>query len=238
MPPSDKLIYPAKKYGWKEDNIIKMNLPRWEKYDKHIENKDNLENYSIFIMFTWRDIKYKKLISPFYFENIINLVDSFKLYQELVKKNITIYFALHHLLNKYIYIIKKKYENNRYIKFINTNNISDCLLKADLVVSDFSSIIFDLIYRRKPFVIFIPDANDPNIKDIYTEDYYELIESMKNGTIEFMNKYFELNEAINKIIYYINNNFNLEKKMKIFYDSFQLKKGNYIKKLVKYLNNL
>ena len=240
LPPSDKLIYPAKKYGWKEDNIIKMNLPRWEKYDKHvvIENKDNLENYSIFIMFTWRDLKYKKLISPYYFENIITLINNDKLYQELMKKNITIYFSLHPLLNKYILAIKMKFENNRYIKFINANNISECLLKVDLVVSDFSSIIFDLIYRRKPFVIFIPDANDPNIKDIYTKDYYELIESMKNGTIEFMNKYFELNEAINKIIYYINNNFNLEKKMKIFYDSFQLKKGNYIKKLVKYLNNL
>ena len=107
-----------------------------------------------------------------------------------------------------------------------------------MIVSDFSSIIFDLIFRRKPFIIFIPDANDPQIKDIYTKDYYELIESMKNGTIEFMNKYFNINETINKIIYYINNDFNLEPKMLKFYDSFQLRKGNYINKFINYLNNL
>ena len=239
LPPSDKLIDLVKKYGWKEDNIIKINLPRWEKYDNYkLENKDSSENNSIFIMFTWRDLKRKKIISPYYFQNIINLIDNNKLYNKLVKNNITIYFSLHPLLDKYIYFYKKKFETNRYIKFINTNNISDCLSKVSLVVSDFSSIIFDLIYRTKPFIIFIPDANDPQIKDIYKKNYYELIESMKNGTIHFMNKYFEINEAINKIIYYIDNDFNLEPKLKIFYDSFQLKKGHYINKFINYLNYL
>ena len=167
------------------------------------------------------------------------MIDNYKLHNELEKKNITIYFSFHHLLNiYYTYWFKLKYKNIRYIKFINANNISDCLIKVSLVVSDFSSIIFDLIYRRKPFVIFIPDAKDPQIKDIYTNNYYDLIESMKNGTIEFLNKYFEVNEAINKIIYYINNDFNLEPKLKIFYDSFELKSGHYINKFINYLNNL
>ena len=233
LPPSDKLIDLAKKYGWKDENIIKMNLPRWEKYDKF--DIYNLQNKSIFIMFTWRELKYKKLISPYYFKNIINLIDNDNLYNELINKNITIYFSIHHLLEKYIYKIKKKYKNNRYIKFINTVNISECLLKVDLVISDFSSIIFDLIYRRKPFIIFIPDANDPEIKDIYTKNYYELIECLKNGTIEFMNKYFDVNETVNKIIYYINNNFKLEPKLQKFYDSFQFKSGHYINKFIRYL---
>ena len=34
IPPSDKLISVAKKYGWKDENIIKLNLPRWSKYKK------------------------------------------------------------------------------------------------------------------------------------------------------------------------------------------------------------
>ena len=33
LPPFYKLIKVAKKYGWNGDDIIKMNLPRWEKYD-------------------------------------------------------------------------------------------------------------------------------------------------------------------------------------------------------------
>ena len=52
------------------------------------------------------------------------------------------------------------------------------------------------MYRRKPIIIYIPDAYDPNIKKIYTYEYYNLIEQMKNGTIYFENKYFNLNQTI------------------------------------------
>ena len=45
---------------------------------------------------------------------------------------------------------------------------------------------------------------------------------MKNETIDFGKECYEVNEAINKIIYYINKDFNLEQKLKIFYDSSQL----------------
>ena len=61
---------------------------------------------------------------------------------------------------------------------------------------------------------------------------------MKNGTIEFENKYFEINETINKIIYYINKNFKLEPKLEDFYNSFQLKNMDNINNFINYLKNL
>ena len=33
LPPSNKIISVAKKYGWKDNDIIKNCLPRWDKYD-------------------------------------------------------------------------------------------------------------------------------------------------------------------------------------------------------------
>lgn len=238
LPPSEKLISVAKKYGWNKDNIIYMNLPRWDKYNKYpyFDNK-NINN-SIFIMFTWRDIRKKKIISSDYFKNIINLIDNNILYKYLEKNNIILYFTLHHLLEKYINKYKKKYENNKYIHYIKENDISKCLSTTSLIVSDFSSIIFDQIYRRKPFVIYVPDANDPEIKNIYTTNYYELINSMKNGSIEFENKFFNLNEAVNKIIFYINNKFELDEKLIHFYNSFQLKKKEQTNKFINYIKNI
>ena len=47
---------------------------------------------------------------------------------------------------------------------------------------------------------------------------------MKNGTIEFANKYFNTNDVINKIIYYINNNFSLDENLENFYFNLDLKK--------------
>ena len=52
------------------------------------------------------------------------------------------------------------------------------------------------------------------------------------------NKYFELKNVINKIIYYINNNFTLEKELEKFYDSFELKKRKNVKDFINYIIKL
>ena len=243
IPPSEKIILLAKKYGWQDENIIKLNLPRWEKYNKEILSSDNntknFTNQSILIMFTWRDIKKRKKISQQYINNSIKLLNDLNLKQIMEKYNIILYFTFHRfILNKY----KKKYKtiisSNKYINYIDQNEISNCLSKSSLVVSDFSSIIFDFMYRRKPYIIFIPDANDSDIKNIYKKDYYFLIESLKNGTLYFENKFFDVNSTVEKINYYIKNNFTIEKNLMDFYDSFELEQSSNINNFINYLLNL
>ena len=82
LAPSLKLISIAKKYGWKEENIIKICLPKWDKYNIFIDNIIYNEK-SIFIFFTFRErkkkdmnkIKKKMEISKLYINNIINLIN-------------------------------------------------------------------------------------------------------------------------------------------------------------------
>jgi CDP-glycerol glycerophosphotransferase (TagB/SpsB family) len=121
---------------------------------------------------------------------------------------------------------------NKYIQYIEEQEISFCLKKTSLLITDFSSIIFDIIYRKKPFIIYIPDADDPDLKNIYDKNYYELIDSLKNGTLYFENIFFDLKRTINNIIYYINNNFKLDQKLEYFYNSFNLKKEMAINKFI------
>ena len=239
LPSSSKLISVAKKFGWKDEDIIKMNLPKWDKYNNEENSSFIKANYknkkkSIFLMFTWRDIKKNKNISNYYFLNLFNLINNNILKNELKKKNLILYFSLHHKLNNY----KNKFYSISNIKFIEENEIFECLSKTNLVISDFSSIIFDLIYRRKPFIIYIPDGEDPNIKDIYKQNYFEIIQSLKNGSITFENIFFKLEEAINKIIFYINNNFTLEKKLEEFYDFLNLTKSNNLDNFINYIKIL
>ena len=236
IPPSIKLINIAKQYGWIEDNIIKINLPRWDKYidENNYLFEKGKNNNSIFIMFTWRHLQKDKNISIDYFKNILNLINNNRLIKTVKMKNISIYFSLHHKVYEY----KSKLKISKYIKYIEENQISDILSKVNLIVTDFSSIIFDLIYRKKPFIIFIPDSNYSNIKDNYHENYYMLIKEMKEGKIYFKNKFFNVNKVIKKIIYYINNNFQLEKSLEKFYNSFCFKKENSTQKFIEYLTNL
>lgn len=190
-------------------------------------------------MFTWRDIYKNKKISSYYINNIAKLLENKSLNEELKNKKLNLYFTLHrYIYDKYKEKYKAISKNNKFIEYINQNEISNYLAKSQLIISDFSSIIFDFIYRRKPFILYIPDAYDPKIKDIYTNDYYYIIESFKKGTFNFENIYLEFNETIKKIIYYINNDFNLEPKLVQFYNSFNLKIENSIIKFINYLKNL
>ena len=135
-------------------------------------------------------------------------------------------------------LLKRHFKTNKNIEYIVENDIFECLTKTNLVISDFSSIIFDMICRKKPFIIYIPDANDPQIKNIYKKNYFNTIELFKKKSFNFVNKFFELHDAIKKSIYYINNNFKLEEKIKKFYKKFSFENGNNTKKFIEYLEKL
>ena len=235
LPNSDIIISNAMKYGWSFDNILKFGLPRW---DIFVENKPNFiinkNKSSIFIMFTWREIKKYKYISKYYFTNIFNLINDKILGNELKKNNIHLLFSLHHNIENYKNLFKKK----EYIKYINQENIIECLSKSDLLVTDFSSIIFDIIVRYKPYILYIPDSEEKNLKKLYSETYFDIINGLKNGSIYFENKFFNIYDVVKKIIYYINNNFQLESKLKMFYNSFNLEGGKNTKNIINFLKNL
>ena len=235
IPPSKLLISTAKKYGWIEDNIIKINLPRWDKYNEnYIENQINSNNKSIFIMFTWRQLKEHKVISQDYFNNIRNLINNKLLIKAIIDNNITLYFCFHHRLKK----DKLNFNHNKNVKYIKENQIANVLSKVSLVITDFSSIIFDMIYRKRPFIIYIPDVNNNYNKDNYNQNYYTLIKELVNGKIYFKNKFFNLKKVIKKIIFYINNNFKLEKYLENFYKSFNFKKNKGTISFINYLKHL
>ena len=241
IPPSEKILSFAIKYGWNIKDIIKLNLPKWDKFNVKNNSKYNLNNTmynnnsSILIMFTWREVIRNKQISSQYFNNIFNLILNRKLKAELKKSNITLYFALHHK----VYVrYKYKIEDIKYVKFIEVKNIIDYIEKSNLFITDFSSIIFDFIYQRKPIIIYIPDCNDTLININYKKSYYELIQLMKNGAIKFENQYFNIDSVINKIMFYLKNNFTLDEKLEIFYDSLNLIQNNNIYEFIKYIKNI
>jgi len=245
IPPSDILVEQARKYGWRNEDIIKMNLPRWDKYNEEyqLKNKDEfkMNPNSILVMFTWRNNKkgFNINISPFYHENISGILENELLNEALERKNITLYFSLHRYINKRF---RERYENiikeKKQIKFIKQGDIAQCLAITKLVITDFSSIIFDLMYRRKPFILFVPDGNDPKIKDIYTDDYIKLINDMNQNKFKVENLFFTVREIVDKMISYINNNFALDEKLVKYFEIFGLKKGNNIDTFINYLTNL
>ena len=243
LAPSPKIISVAKSYGWEDENIIKICLPKWDKYN-NFSKQINGTNKSIFLFFTWRSLNWKKKlkkgeqlsISKFYINNILLLLNNTELNYQLNKNNITLFFGLHQNL---MYLKEYMDKNFKFIKIIKNEMISECLMKSSLMISDFSSVIFDFVYQKKPVIIYIPDYEDPEIKELYSEDYYNLIKNLGNRTIYFENQFYNSKDVVDKILFYINNNFTIENKLEKFYEGFELKcKNNNIQIFIDYIKSL
>ena len=234
IPNSKKLINIPIKHGWKDENLIKFNLPRWEKYNfvnASVDKISKIKHNSIFIMFTWREIKEGRKISKYYIRNILDLLDNEQIINNLQKHNLILYFSLHHKVHKY----KKYFKNKNNLKYIKENDISECLSKTQMVVTDYSSIIFDMIYRRKPYILFIPDAKDSIINQNYKKCCYGIIKNFINNSFSFENIFFDIKSTVNKINYYIDNDFKLDMKLKIFYDELNFNNSPFLND---FINNL
>ena len=243
IPPSKVLVDLAVNRGWKEEDIIKINLPRWDRFSNtNFTFSGNIDPNSILVMFTWRYTKWwfgYQDLSKLYHENIIKLLEDEKLGNVLTKKNMTLYFSLHRLVNRrFLKRYDEAIHKYSHLKYLKQNDLAECLAKTNLVVSDFSSIIFDVMSRKKPFVIYVPDEEDNTIKKFYTDDYTKLINDFKKGKIKFKNKCNSIKDTVSKIIKYINNGFKLEKNLKKFYKSFNFKTKNNTNEFIDYLINL
>ena len=240
LPRSNKFISLALEAGWKEKDIIKIGYPKWDNYElfenkKFFQDDVNKKENSIFFMFTWRKLKAGKFYSDLYFDNTIKLLNNINLNKYLNISNTKIFFTYHHCVKN-----KKKIQvnNTENIQFLKHNNISLLLRNSSLIITDFSSIIFDAIIQRKPLILFIPDGEDPNLSSLYNHDYYETISKIKKGEIYLYEVFYDYKKVVDKIIYYIKSGFKLEKGKYKFYESFKLKNRYNTEKFINYIKYL
>ena len=165
---SEKIISLAIKNGWQENDLIKICLPKWDIFNLIKNRKLKSKTKSIFIFFTWRiwrkNISDEMKLNSDYFHNIIELINNKYLIESLRRNEIILNFCLHHMLE--IYKDRINIENKN-VKFIKQNQIFRCITRSSLLVTDFSSIIFEFIYQKKPYIMFIPDSEDLNIEQYY-----------------------------------------------------------------------
>ena len=239
LPSSERFITLALDAGWKNDDIVKVGYPKWDNYEIHkgkilSSEEAKIKERDIFIMFTWRKIKKGKYVSPLYYNNINNLLNNKDIKKHLYNNNIKLFFCYHHTLrDKRIFNI----DDDDIVKFISQNEISILLKNSSLIITDFSSILFDAIVQRKPLILYLPDGLAPNLKEIYTKEYFETINKIKNGIIYLHEIFLDLNEVVNKIIYYIKNGFILEKEKLKFYKKFELHNRDNTKNFINYLTS-
>lgn len=209
--------------GWPADRLFNIGLPRFDLCKKE-EHKDK----NIVIMFTWRLDSFRNSpnVSQLkYFKNLKSLLNNKKLVQLARTKGYNVIIAMHHSIKDLCNI---NVEIPSCYKIADTNNLIHYINTADLFITDYSSIVHDFMFLNIPVIFYRLDYGDPLLCEL---DKIDLEESKEKDT-QIFNVFYDENKVINKIEYYVKNNFTLEKENIEIENSFFTEKKDICKKFV------
>ena len=178
--------YMIEKYGYKKGNVGLTGFARFDKLDDKKEK-------TILIMPTWRKwLKYNEtLIGTDFYNNYNNLLNDEEIIKKLEEKNYKMIFYPHIVLQKFIN--EFKVSNNRTILAgFKDYDVQDLLKEAEILITDYSSVAFDLAYMKKKTIYFQFDLEKYR-EEQYQDGYYSY---EKNGFGPLYTSYDELKKSI------------------------------------------
>ena len=200
--------YVNKNYGYPSGSVVYTGLAR---FDNLFNNKVNKKQ--ILIVPTWRNWLGRETNNlekkiPFeetnYYKSWNNFLNNKELNNYIEKNNIILCFYPHINMQKFISSFNI---NKKNIKVLDNDNsdIQQLLKESSLMVTDFSSVYMDFAYMKKPIIYYQFDKEEYRKKQ-YQEGYFSY---EKDG---FGDVLINDEEVVEKIIYYIDNNYRVEDK--------------------------
>jgi len=212
-----------------EKSMIKGGLARYDRFN-YIKKNDT-EKKCILISFTYRSFEKSIFNKSLFTKNIHKLLNDESLKLFLLNKSIDLIFIQHHHDVRRGMIINQNISHN--IKFLTQKYLSHYIEQCSLFITDFSSISFDFMFQNKPVLFYHLDKND---KLEFLEKQFMEIDY--NNSIYFKNIFLKHEDVVNKIKFYVNRNFILEKGLSEKYKTMFYNKKNITKKLINIINNL
>lgn len=201
--PSEEKLFLNK--GFERDDFIRAGLPRWDLLT-------NKKQKGIFIYFTFRDsLRNADITKTTYYKNLLSLT------QKLSKEfpNTPLYIGLHHELRKVI----KELPN---IKIVDENDIDKIKNSTSLLITDFSSMCFEYLVMNKPVVFYRLNHGDFNLN----EHDKNIEKNVSSKDDKIFNVFYNESKTMEKIKFYIDNNFKLEQEnIKRLNNFFYYRKG-------------
>lgn len=200
-------------------------LSRW---DNLTERKGVSDIQYIFIYFTWRVSFFRH---PETLNVYVNRIKQFieKLVQSNQQRNeVKVYMSLHHTVLRLYPEITTEFSQ---VELVDPNQVSTMIRKADLCVTDYSSICFDFMYRDVPVVFYRFDA-DVSYPD--ERDNQDAADAASSDS-QLYNVFYDEQSALDRIDFYIQNGCILEgdnkkKNKQIFWE-----KGNNCERLIEFV---
>lgn len=189
---SNKVIdFYQEAFNIKKEKIKNLGLPRADIFFKEDEKLKVKTNFFC----EYPKLKNKKIImyAPTFRDNdndFFNLKLDLKLMKEKLEKlNYVLFLRLHPSIKKDDISV----DNIFSFDFSKYEQVSNLLIVSDILISDYSSIIFEFAILKKPILFFSYDAEEYIKERGFYYDYYEFIPNKINYTTEEI-----INSIINK----------------------------------------
>lgn len=143
-----------KDWGYNPNEVSTTGLARWD----HLKDKENkADAKQIFIMPTWRTwmdgIDKEEFVTSEFYKKYKELLSSDKLNKILAENNIKIKFFLHPKFKNYIELFRVDSDNIETFGFLEVS-LDEMIMKSSMMISDYSSIIWEMFYLGKPCVFY------------------------------------------------------------------------------------
>lgn len=148
----EKELMVKNKQFWEEE----ISVSGMARYDKLLSSNNNFSNY-IWIMPTWRDwlVKSEKdFVNSDFYHYYCQILGDPRLIKALKESNQKLVFNLHIEFEKYKSFFDKFENDVVHITDMHEKSITERIEQCSMIVSDYSSIIFDVVYLGKPVIFF------------------------------------------------------------------------------------
>lgn len=189
----EEIIHQNWKYELNE--IAVTGFSRW---DKLFDKSQKIERRKIFVMPTWRtwmeDMPKEDFKRTDYYDNYVNFLNSKELEVILEQHNLELVFFLHPKFKQYISEFQLVSDHISLKEFQNIK-VNEEIMEASLMISDYSSVTWDMFYMKKPVLFYQFDYEkyetyEGSYIDMETELFGERALN-KNELVQLVKEYAE-----------------------------------------------
>ena len=151
----------VKYFDYTEDKVPINGFARWDV----LEDKSDADDKIILIMPTWRswleEVSDEEFLASDYYKNYSHLLESKELDDILKKTNTRVIFYIHPKFAGYLKNFNISADRVTLIPF-GTKPLNEIMMKCHMLITDYSSVCWDVYYMKKPVLFYQFDIDKYN----------------------------------------------------------------------------
>ncbi|APS41585.1 MULTISPECIES: CDP-glycerol glycerophosphotransferase family protein [Weissella] len=190
--------------GYSYEQLPILGFSRWDLFGENTLVEQQFNNKIIYVP-TWRQWLNKATDEEFvkseYYQKINELLENKKLNDILNEHDTEFYVYLHPFMQRLTHNLNS---SNSRIHILSSDNydLGDLLRGASLLISDYSSVVWDFAVQRKPVIFYQFD------KSRYLKKVGSLVDL---DNLPIGESYQSSDQVVNKVSYYLDKNFEIDK---------------------------